>query len=47
LTDLQAQAATLEQNRISLATSVGELNQRFPHFAREIEQEIKNYEFSK
>ena len=45
LVDLQAQVKSLEQTRISATTSVAELNQRFPHFAREVEHEIKNHEW--
>ena len=47
LVDLEAQVVNLESTRISATTSVGELNQRFPHFAREVEQEIKNHNWTK
>ena len=47
LVDLEKQVESLEQTRISATTSVGELNQRFPHFAREVEQEINAHNWTK
>ena len=47
LKDLNAQLDEFEKIRISKETSVGDLNQRFPHLAREVEKEIKNHEWSK
>ena len=46
LADLHVQVENLEESKISLNTSVAELNQRFPHFAREVEQEIKNHQWN-
>lgn len=47
LKDLSAQLDEFESIRISKQTSVNELNQRFPNFAKEIEQEIKHHEWNK
>ena len=44
---LSAQLEEFEKTRISKDTSVGEVNDRFPHLAREVEQEIKNHEWAK
>lgn len=45
--DLNAQLDEFETIRISKTTSVGELNNRFPQFAKEIEHEIKHHEWAK
>lgn len=47
LKDLSSQLEAFEGIRISKQTSVSELNQRFPSFAKEIEQEIKHHEWNK
>ncbi len=47
LADLHIQLEEAEKNSISQSTSYGDLSARFPHFAREVEQEIKNHEWSK
>ena len=47
LKDLSSQLDAFETIRISKNTSVGELNQRFPQFAKEIEHEIKHHEWAK
>ena len=47
LAELQVQLETSQHNSISEGTSFGDLAARFPHFAREVEQEIKNHEWSK
>jgi len=44
---LNAEVAKFEENRITTDTSIGELQDRFPGIAREIESEIKAHEWSK
>jgi hypothetical protein len=41
------QLAAFEENRITQSTSIGQLKARFPHLAKEIEQEIKTHEWAK
>lgn len=47
LQDLNSQLDDFEKIRISKSSSVKELNDRFPAFAKEIEAEIKNHEWTK
>lgn len=47
LKDLSAQLEEFEGIRINKETSVNNLNQRFPGFAKEVEQEIKHHEWAK
>ena len=47
LANLHAQLAQFEAGRITEDTSVGELEQRFPEIATEIEEEIKNHKWAK
>ena len=44
---LKDQLAAFEEGRITMDTSVGELQNRFPVIAKEIETEIKNHEWAK
>jgi hypothetical protein len=44
---LKSQLAAFEAGRITEETSVGELENRFPAIAKEIEEEIKNHEWQK
>ena len=44
---LSQQLASFEAGRITEDTSVGELEDRFPAVAKEIEEEIKNHEWQK
>mmetsp|Transcript_45810 Transcript_45810/g.97734 ORF Transcript_45810/g.97734 Transcript_45810/m.97734 type:complete len:159 (-) Transcript_45810:89-565(-) len=45
--ELGVQLESFESSRISKTTSVNEMHQRFPHFAKEVEEEIKNHEWAK
>lgn len=47
LEQLNSQLADFEKIRISKTTSAEELSDRFPHLAKEVEQEIKNHEWAK
>ncbi|KAJ1434736.1 hypothetical protein B484DRAFT_446412 [Ochromonadaceae sp. CCMP2298] len=47
LEQLQGQLDDFEKIRISKDTSMKELSDRFPQFAKEVEQEIKNHEWAK
>lgn len=44
---LKSQLASFEEGRITEETSVGELENRFPGIAKEVEDEIKNHEWAK
>ena len=44
---LKAQLATFEEGRITEDTSVAELENGFPALAKEVEDEIKNHDWSK
>jgi hypothetical protein len=45
LVDLNDQLAAFEEVRITRDTSVGQLYQRFPNLAREVEKEIKEHKW--
>mmetsp|Transcript_2325 Transcript_2325/g.3668 ORF Transcript_2325/g.3668 Transcript_2325/m.3668 type:complete len:159 (+) Transcript_2325:117-593(+) len=47
LQGLQSQLDAFEKIRIDRTTSMKELSDRFPQFAKEVEQEIKNHEWVK
>ncbi len=47
LANLHAQLAAFESGRITEDTSYGELQQRFPAIAKEIEDEIKDHQWQK
>lgn len=47
LASLKQQLEVFEEGRITMDTSVGELQNRFPTIAKEIETEIKNHEWAK
>ncbi len=44
---LKSQLSSFEEGRITEETSVAELENRFPAIAKEVEDEIKNHEWSK
>ena len=46
LVELNHELKKFEDNRITRDTSVGELYQRFPNLAREVEQEIKEHKWA-
>ena len=47
LEQLNSQLVDFEKIRITKSTSAAELSDRFPHLAKEVEQEIKNHEWAK
>lgn len=44
---LEEQLVELEKTKVTKETTYGDMTSRFPNVAREIEQEIKNHEWSK
>ncbi len=47
LVSLEAQLAAFEKGRITEDSSMGEVSQRFPSIAREIEEEIREHKWAK
>jgi hypothetical protein len=47
LENQKLQLSAFEDNRITHETSIGQLKNRFPHLAKEIEAEIKSHEWAK